>query len=252
MLILTAPAKTLDWESPYPDIPLDEPQFLRKTQKIAKELKGQSALQLEQTLHCSAQIASLNYERYQQWAARHSIKNSRPALFTFKGDVFQQLSIEEYKKKELMYLQKSLCILSGLYGRLRPFDLIQPYRLEMGCSVKAGNIGALQEYWRETLTDALSEQIKEQKHELVLNLASQEYAKAVDLQALPCRVVNVVFLQERNGETKTFGLLAKRARGMMIDHCARVQAKSVKDVKTFNANGYKFIEETDTSVTFLL
>lgn len=249
--MLTSPAKTLNWDTSYPaNLALTEPQFLQKTKAIHSVLQQQSARELTETLHVSDTLAQLNYDRFQSWTPKHTAANSRPSLFTFRGDIFKQMPIETYDKAQIDYAQRSLRVLSGFYGILRPLDLMQPYRLEMGTNLNS--VGPLHTYWKEAVTTSLHNEISANGYNFVLNLASVEYANAVDFNSLPCPTITVHFKHERKGQIKTIALLAKQARGMMIHHCITVGAETIDDIKKFSASGYELTEQADDSLTFLL
>lgn len=250
--MLTAPAKTLDFETPIPDVEGHDPLFLKQAEPIVKALKQCSVPELKQALNVSDALAELNHERFTRWSKAHGATNARPALFAYKGDIFKQLDLAHYAGEEREYLHDHLRIVSGLYGYLRALDRMRPYRLEMKLSLDAGGIGSLQRYWKPVLTKALAEECEHENTPFVLNLASKEYADAFDFGALPCPVIDVTFLQQRNGETKTFGLLAKRARGMMIDFAAKRKAKTIDDIAAFSEGGYRLSDRSAKSLTFVL
>ena len=252
MLIITAPAKSLTLTGEHVPVPASQPEFLAKTAELHTYLRTLDVPAIRKLMNVSEDIAVLNVERFQQWSKQHSSSNSRPAIFTFNGDVFKAMSISEYDQAQLEYCNKHLRILSGFYGFLRPFDYMQPYRLEMGTNMAGGPSKSLPAYWQESITSAFNQDLANHKHAFVLNLASKEYSDAIDKEKLEYPMVTVTFLQERPGGTKTYGMLAKRARGMMIDHCVRTSAKTTGDIAKFTIGGYKLIDQTEDNLTFLL
>ena len=249
MLILTAPAKTLNQEGTLPNLHYQQPLLLDDAAAITAELKQLSMPALGTLLKTNDALTELNYQRYQQWKPAHNTANSRPALWTYAGHIFKQIPVDTYNAQQLQYAQDSLCILSGLYGMLRPLDLMQPYRLEM--NTKLPNIGALRAFWKQTLTKQLQQNIDTKTHQLVLNLASKEYSDAIDLKALSVPTVNVTFLQTSKGITKTFAMLAKQARGQMIDFCISNQVSTAKQLTTFNVDGYQLQSQSNNELVFL-
>lgn len=250
MLILTAPAKTLNQEGALPNLDYTQPLLIKQAALIAAELKELTESKLGTLLKTNEALTSLNYKRYQQWNSKHNTTNSRPALWTYAGHIFKQIPVDRYSTIQLRYAQESLCILSGLYGTLRPLDLMQPYRLEM--NTKLGNIGPLKAFWKEILTKQLQQDIKENSRKFVLNLASKEYSDAIDLKSLSVPTINVTFLQTSKGVTKTFAMLAKQARGQMIDFCITNQIKTVEQLKQFNVDGYVLRSQLDNELVFRL
>lgn len=241
MLFLTSPAKSLDWESAYPDwIKPGQPLFLDKTEKIVEIVKKWSEKKLQKKMHISDDLAKLNWERFRDFSMSHTIANSRPALWAYKGDIMREFDLGNYGKEELEYAQKSVRFISGLYGYLRPFDLMQPYRLEMKIKMGTKVIDDLAEYWSEVLTRELH---AEAKNDIIVNLASVEYAKAINWKDLGSRVLNVDFKDKKNGEYLTVGIFAKKARGMMIDWCIRNKSQNREDMKHFDTAGYRYLSE---------
>jgi cytoplasmic iron level regulating protein YaaA (DUF328/UPF0246 family) len=249
MLILTAPAKTLNQEGTLPSLKYSQPLLLKHAAIITHELQQLSAPELGTLLKTNDALTALNFKRYQQWNEAHSLDNSRPALWTYAGHIFKQIPVDTYNTKQLQYAQESLCILSGLYGVLRPLDLMQPYRLEM--NTKLGNIGPLRAFWKQTLTKQLQQNINAHNHQFILNVASKEYSDAIDLKALSIPTINVIFLQTSKGVTKTFAMLAKQARGQMIDFCITHQVETVEQLTKFNVDGYRLQSTSTTEVVFL-
>lgn len=250
MLILTSPAKTLDFEKPFESPIITQPLFLSQTEKIASLLKSYSQKKLAQVLEVSAVLAERNYERYQQWSPTHNLKNSRPAVIAYNGDIFKPMNPRKYTKEEAAYSQRSLRIISGLYGFVRGYDLIQPYRLEMKAVVPVGGKKNLYEFWTDVLTEELNKEITQDAHSHVINLASDEYGNVIQYKKLKCPVITIEFRQRRNGEIRNVGLLSKKARGMMIEYMTKHLVEKREDLRGFNTSGYALTAEAENELVF--
>lgn len=193
-------------------------------------------------MEISPKLAALNAERFKHFDGKESLKAARPALYTFKGDVYAAMRIAEYGAKERTYAQKHLRILSGLYGVLRPLDAMQPYRLEMGTNLKNPRGKDLYTFWGSRIAEALNRAAEAAKANIIINLASQEYAAAVDRHALAVPMLDVAFKERKGNTLKTVGLLAKRARGAMADHAIRHGLKTPAALQQFTGKGYRFDE----------
>jgi len=240
MLIVISPSKTQEYlphkASPAPS----KPRHIKETVKIAKTLKSYKPNQLKKLMSISDKLAELNFDRYQNFSPTFTNKNSSPALLTFKGDVYDGFELNKYKKSDFERAQKQLRIISGLYGVLRPLDLIQQYRLEMKTKLKVGNTKDLYHFWGDLLTEAINKDLKALKASNIINLASNEYWSALSGKNLQAEVITPVF-QEKKGKTfKTIALFAKRARGMMSDYIIREKVKEVSGLKKFSRDGYRF------------
>lgn len=242
MLIISSSAKTLDLKTPAPKG--QEPPFLKEANEVQAFLASMDVQAYSRTLGVSEKIAILNVERMQTWDSAEA----RPALFMYKGDVYRQLNPEEYSPEQLDYA-KSVFAMSGLYGAVGGMDKIKPYRLEMKAELKG--YGHMNDYWRPLVTSYFNELIEKEAHEFLLNLASKEYAKAVDRKELKVPVIDVEFKEEREGKLKTIGLMAKRARGMMIDYCIKKQIQDPNELRHFNQAGYEFLGEEKGTLTFV-
>jgi cytoplasmic iron level regulating protein YaaA (DUF328/UPF0246 family) len=246
MLFILSPAKTLDCEAPPPPLAPTQPVFLAQAEELVGILRGKSAAHIGKLMDISPKLASLNHDRYQRFSTPFTPENAKAALSVFKGDVYQGMEVADYSKKEWEFAQAHGRILSGLYGLLRPLDLMQPYRLEMGTALKNAKGKDLYAFWRAVLTEALAEELtdkKRHKQPLLLNLASQEYAGAVDMSLLKQRGVQVVeaqFKDEKNGKLATIGLFAKRARGMMANHIIRKGLDDAGALTGFREGGYAY------------
>ena len=236
MKLVISPAKSLDFESKLPTKSSSEPLFLKEAALINTTLKKQSAKGLSKLMEISDALAQLNYERNQLWHLPFTQNNARPAIYAFSGDVYKGLEAYTLKNDHIETLQNTVRILSGLYGLLKPLDLIQPYRLEMGTKLNIGKHKNLYTFWQQKVTTALNDELLE--NEVFVNLASQEYFKALDTKALKVPVVNVHFKEFKNGVYKNIAIFAKQARGLMARYIIETKAKTVEDLKTFNYKGY--------------
>lgn len=240
MKLVLSPAKSLNFESPLPNALQTEGQFLAQSERLNKLLKTKSASNLSKLMSISEALGQLNYERNQSWALPFTTDNARPAAYAFNGDVYKGLDAYTIPEDKLETFQNTVRILSGLYGLLKPTDLIQPYRLEMGTKLKVGTKKNLYEFWKSDITKALNEQLEDD--EVFLNLASNEYFKAVDTKALKVPVLTANFKELKNGQYKIISFYAKAARGMMARYVVDTNAKTQDDLKGFNYEGYSFSE----------
>ena len=244
MKIVLSPAKSLDLESKIPTLQYTESCFLKEAERLNKLLKKKSAKNLSKLMGISDNLGRLNYERNQQWDLPFTTTNSRQAAYSFSGDVYRGLDVYTLPEEKINTLQKSVRILSGLYGVLKPLDLMQPYRLEMGTRIAIGKNKNLYEFWKKKITEMLNSEL--QDGELFVNLASNEYFKAIDSKSLKVPVVTPVFKEFKNGEYKTIMTFAKLARGYMTRYLIDMDAKTIDDVKGFNYEGYGFSEPMST------
>jgi uncharacterized protein len=240
MLTVVSPAKTLDYESPLPTDSYTRPAHLKQSQLLINRLQDLSVLDLIELQHVSSNIAELNFERNHQWKTPFNTKNSRQALFAFKGDVYTGLDAYTLKQKELDFAQQHLRILSGLYGVLRPLDLMRPYRLEMGTKLDTTAGKNLYEFWGLQITDALNKQLKTINSDVLINLASNEYFKSVKTKSLKARVITPAFKDYKNGEYKMIGFYAKKARGLMSRFIIQNEITNPEQLKDFDVEGYQF------------
>jgi hypothetical protein len=240
MKIVISPAKSMDFERPLPTSLYTEAAFLTEAERLNKLLKKKSARSLSKLMSISDNLGRLNYERNQEWRLPFKTSNARQAIYAFSGDVYRGMDIYTLPKKKIAHLQDTLRIISGLYGILKPLDLIQPYRLEMGTRISVGKNKNLYEFWKQKVTKALNEELEED--EVFVNLASNEYFKAIDLKTLKVPVITPVFKDFKNGEYKTIMTFAKLARGYMTRYSIDTNAKTIDDLKGFNYEGYNFSE----------
>ncbi len=241
MKIVVSPAKTLDYESKLPTTRGTQPEFLETAVKLNRKLARQSKKKISELMSISDNLADLNYSRYQEFQDEHDKKNSRPAMYAFNGDVYTGLDAYTIPTGKLDIVQDTLRILSGMYGVLRPLDLIQPYRLEMGTSIGIDRKDNLYEVWKKKVTDYLNNELEDD--ELFLNLASNEYFKAVDTKKLKVPVIAPVFKDFKNGKLKIISFFAKKARGSMVRYIIDKDCRTLEDVKGFDYDGYRFSEE---------
>lgn len=240
MKIIISPAKSLDFESNVPTTLHTQPQFLEKSETLNKKLKSLSKNKLSDLMSISDDLARLNYERNQEWKTPFTPKNAKQAIYAFTGEVFRGIDIASLDDKKLPLLQDRLRILSGLYGLLKPLDLIQPYRLEMGTKLKVGRKDNLYQFWGDALANALNDELEDD--ELLINLASTEYFKAVDEKTLKVPMITPVFKDYKNGQFKVIMTYAKKARGLMVRYIIDNNVNTLDELKGFNSEGYGFDE----------
>lgn len=240
MLILLSPAKTLDMQTPSKVQQPTLPVFMDQSEKLVKTLRRYPKKKLGELMHISESLAALNADRYKHWQPQSNEHNARPAIQAFRGDVYVGLDADTLKKRDLDYAQKHLRMLSGLYGVLRPFDLMQAYRLEMGTGLKTRRGTSLYDFWGDQITQRLNDEVDEQGHALVVNLASNEYFKSVRRKELISPLVSPVFKDQKNGDYKVISFFAKKARGAMARHLIQSRASSSEQIHDFDALGYRF------------
>lgn len=245
MKLVISPAKSLDFETELPTKQHTKPEFLKQSERLNTLLKKKSAKSLSKLMSISDALGQLNYERNQSWELPFTTDNSRPAIYAFNGDVYRGLDAYTIPEEKLDTLQNTVRILSGLYGVLKPTDLMQPYRLEMGTKLPIGTKKNLYEFWKKDITKALNEELEDD--ELFLNLASNEYFKAIDAKALKVPVVTANFKDFKNGKYKVISFFAKEARGAMARYIIDTNAKTIEDLKGFNYMDYGFSEELSTA-----
>lgn len=240
MLFLLSPAKSLDYDTPAGDLPHTQPLFTKRSAELIEILRTYSPQQIAELMDLSDQLAGLNVARYQAWSPKFTARNSKQAVLAFNGDVYEGLDAKTLKAEDLAWAQEHVCILSGLYGVLRPLDWMQPYRLEMGTSLENPKGRNLYKFWGTQIADYLNERLQADKTPVVVNLASQEYFKAVDTKALKARVIECVFEDWKGGKYKVISFLAKRARGLMARYAATKRVSTPRQLEKFNLEGYAF------------
>lgn len=241
MLFLLSPAKTLDYESPLPEVPHTLPAFAGDAARLIEVLRRKSPQEIASLMDISDPLAALNVARYQAWSPKFTARNARQAVLAFDGDVYDGLQARQMGVADLEWAQQHLRILSGLYGVLRPLDWMQPYRLEMGTSLKVDATANLYQYWGSRLSEHLNGLLAADKTPVVINLASQEYAKAVDRKTLKARVIDCVFEEWRpGGQWKIISFPAKKARGLMARYAITRRIETPRKLENFNLEGYAF------------
>jgi cytoplasmic iron level regulating protein YaaA (DUF328/UPF0246 family) len=239
MLFILSPAKALDYESPLPTQRATEPLFLDEAAQLIEVLRRLSPQEVAQLMDLSDALATLNVARYQAWQPVCTPDNSRPAIYAFNGDVYEGLDVRSLGAEDIDWLQEHLCILSGLYGVLRPLDRMQPYRLEMGTRLATARGRNLYEFWGTRIARYLDERAAADDG-LIINLASEEYFKAVDRKALQARVVSCVFEERRGSGYKIISFAAKRARGLMARWAAQHRVRALPELQGFDLEGYRY------------
>lgn len=247
MLTVLSPAKTLDYDSKLPSRKFSTPRMTEETRELVSVMAGKSPADLRGLMDISDELAQLNYERYQVFEPEFTRANSRPAVMAFKGDVYMGLNVEEFGERDFTYAQKHLRILSGLYGVLRPLDLMQPYRLEMGTALKTDHGDDLYSYWGSRITTSLNGDLANYRTKVLINLASKEYFGAVRTDELDGKIVSPVFRDFNRGEYRIISFFAKRARGEMAAWMIRNKIKSVRALREFDGMGYEYSPAHSTS-----
>lgn len=243
MITVLSPAKTLDYESPVTIRKSSAPLFLQSAASLARLMKKKSSKELSGMMNISPKLAELNVDRFQNWSDSSTAEQQRQALLAFKGDVYLGLGAESYNARDFNFAQKNLRILSGLYGLLKPLDLIQPYRLEMGIKLKNSKGNDLYKFWNKTIACSLSQELAKHRNKTLLNLASIEYFKAIDQQFLAHRIITPVFKDYNKGTYKVLSFFSKKARGMMASYIVKNRINQPEALKAFDIDGYGYSEE---------
>jgi cytoplasmic iron level regulating protein YaaA (DUF328/UPF0246 family) len=252
MLAITSPAKTQDFDSQFPGMLSTKPEFTTKVDTLVAKLKKLTKKELAALLGVSDDLALLNYTRFRDW----NQNSDKQAILAYKGDIYRQFDAESFTKTEQQYVQSHLRIITGLYGILRPYDRIKPYRLEMKTKIDSFNIedfSKLQDYWRNDITAHLNNKLLDfnTNERILINLASNEYADAVDFEKINSQVLEIEFRQRKNGELVNYGIYAKFARGLFIRYMVENSITSKKDLEGFNIDGYSLYESTEEAMTFV-
>lgn len=252
MIILLSPAKTINFDNREYINLLNTPRLASKTKKLVSVLKKKKVKDLKEMMKISDHLAKENVERYANFSEDFTVTNSRAALFAFAGDVYQGLEAWSMNDDQILLASKQIRILSGLYGLLKPMDMMQPYRLEMGSKLKTTKGTNLYQFWGDEITDLINHDLKDSiGQEFILNLASNEYFKAVNKKKVKAPIINVDFREERDEQLKFISYNAKRARGRMTRFIIDHQVQSVEQLKLFDYDGYSFIEELSTETNFM-
>lgn len=240
MLFLLSPAKSLDYTPAPAELPHTQPMFVKQSAELIDVLRQKTPQQIASLMHLSDALATLNVARFEAWRPRFTARNAKQAVLAFDGDVYGGLAARTLKPAELAWAQEHLCILSGLYGVLRPLDRMQPYRLEMGTRLATGHGDNLYQFWGSRIADHLNRRLAAEKSPVVVNLASQEYFKAVDRKVLRARVIDCVFEEGKGGQFKVVSFFAKRARGLMARYATQHRIGTPKKLEAFDLEGYAF------------
>ncbi len=240
MLIVISPAKTLDYQSQVPSSKFTQPDLLRDSEKLIKKLRELNADDIAELMHVSSKIAELNFARYLNWDKRFTPDNARQAIYAFKGDVYTGLEAEQFSAADLNFAQKHLRILSGLYGVLRPLDLMQAYRLEMGTPLKNNRGDNLYDYWSAQVSELIQQALEAQRDKWLVNLASNEYFKVLDQSRIQAKILTPVFKDYKNGQYKMISFFAKKARGRMAAYIIRNKIKTPAELQKFNVDAYRY------------
>lgn len=250
MLVVISPAKKLAITGAKPQ-KKSLPTFINNASQLIQQLRKLSPTDLQKLMKISNDLAELNNQRYLSWSKKHDIKNCKQAMFTFTGEVYSGLKATSFSEKELDYAQQHLRILSGLYGVLKPLDLIHPYRLEMGTKLSIENTTTLYQFWGDTIVNELNKQLKNNKEKILVNLASIEYFKAINQKKLNATVITPVFKDFSNGSYKTIMMYAKKARGLMAAFILRNNLTQPQEITGFDTDGYLFNKEASTANEFV-
>lgn len=243
MILILSPSKTLSTIESQASIQPSQPDFLSRSEVLINRLRELDVEDLRELMSVSQSLATLNFERFLKWQIPFTNQNSNPALLSFKGDVFAGIDVKDFSDDDFLFAQQNLRILSGLYGVLRPLDLMQPYRLEMGTKVEVESNSNLYEFWRDTLTPYFEELLRHDKENTLVNLASNEYSKAINLSKLSGTVITPVFKEQKGDSLKTIAIYAKRARGLMSRFVIKNRLEQAEHLKTFAEEGYVFAPE---------
>ena len=241
MLIVLSPAKSLDYKTPAKVKAPTLPEFVSESAKLIADLKKLSPQEVANLMGLSDQLAALNVGRYSDWSKKFTEENSKPAIYAFDGDVYDGFDVKTLDAKAIAFAQDHIRILSGLYGALRPLDLMQPYRLEMGTAFKNARGKDLYAFWGERVTHSLKQVLEQQKKPVLLNLASEEYFKVLQAKNLDCPVISPIFQDGKDGKYKIISFYAKRARGLMARFVVENRITDAADLKGFNLDGYKYV-----------
>lgn len=246
MLIVVSPAKSLDFDTKARTRKFTEPQYLEESTQLVGQLRKLRPEDFSELMHISSDLAELNHMRYANWHTPFDLKNAKQAIFAFKGDVYIGLEAEKFSTADLNFAQNHLRILSGLYGLLRPLDLMQPYRLEMGSRFKNKKGKNLYEFWDSQLTENLNELFEQDKKPVLINLASKEYFSAIKPKSLNAEIISPVFKDFSSGKYKIVSFFAKKARGYMAAYIIQNRIKNPEKLKEFDVDGYWYSEKDST------
>jgi uncharacterized protein len=243
MLIVISPAKTLDYDTPPVSKTHTKPAMLKQSQQLVEILRGHALPELAKLMNLSTKLAQLNFDRYQAWKPPFSLNNAKQAVLAMKGDVYTGLDAESFSPDDFAFAQRHLRILSGLYGLLKPLDLMQPYRLEMGTKLTNPQGGDLYSFWGDGISQAVNKALKGQGDDILINLASNEYFKSIRPKLIQGRIITPQFKEKRGDAYRTIGIFAKRARGLMSRHIIEQRLRDPEQIKGFKNDGYRFSKQ---------
>jgi len=247
MILVISPSKTMAFQdSQYPDY--SQPALLDQSRKLVEELKKLSPRQVGKLMRVSDKLAQLNWQRYQDFTTPFALDNSKQALLAFKGDVYSGLDAETFSHADLTFAQNHVRILSGLYGMLKPLDLMQAYRLEMGTKFSIGPCKNLYEFWNSRVTETLNDDLNIQEHPVLVNLASDEYFKVIHPKILQAPILKISFKENKNGTYRVIAIHAKRARGLMVNYVVKNRLGNTEALKSFNSKGYEFNKDLSSNL----
>ena len=242
MKIVISPAKSLDFENKFNDRDFTQAKFTSEAEELILQLRNLNPKEIEKLMSISAKLAILNYQRFADWSLPFTIENAKQAIFAFTGDVYQGFDVESLNKSELENTQNKLRILSGLYGVLKPLDLIKAYRLEMSSKFANSKGKNLYEFWGDSITDFLNNEMASDNEKVLINLASNEYFKSINNKKLDAKIITPIFKEEKNGQLKIVSFYAKKARGLMCRFIIKNNIESIEDIKAFDCENYCFNE----------
>ena len=251
MIILLSPAKRLNVQEITGINCVSQPKLIDKSKTLINILKDKSVNEIKTLMKLSDDLSELNFNRYQNWSINHNITNANPSIDLFYGDAYKTLDAKSLSKDELETLNNKLVILSGLYGFLKPFDLIQEHRLEMGTKLQNKKGNNLYEFWRDSITKELNSVLEKEKNPILVNLASNEYFKSVDVKKLKCKLVNVSFKEEKDGKYKTVAIFAKKARGLMTRFIVTNNIDELENLTAFDYDGYVYSKDLSNEKEFV-
>ncbi|MBN2747295.1 MAG: peroxide stress protein YaaA [Bacteroidales bacterium] len=251
MLIILSPAKKLDFKSPWPHDLRTQNRFLKEAEQVVAAMRQLSVEQLADMMKLSPALARLNFDRYRDWHLPFEVNNSRPAVFAFNGDAYQGLDISTFSQEDIHYAQQHLRILSALYGVIRPLDLLQPYRIEMGMRFSFDGYNSLYKFWEQPIAQAIRQDLMNQGDQILVNLASEEYFKVLNPEMEGVTIYNCVFKEFVAGQYKIVSQKAKRARGLMSRFILKHRLTNPEEMKLFDLEGYYFSEKLSTDYNFM-
>lgn len=246
MISILSPAKTINMQASLPTVKTTLPAYIKEAEVLMQLLKNIEIKDLQKMMNISLSLAEINKERFEKWTIKHTLENSIPAAFAYNGDVYQGLQVETLSNENLSFAQDRLFVISGLYGILRPLDLIMPYRLEMGIPLVNSKGKTLYHYWKQAINDFLIKHAKNTKSKVLMNLASVEYSKVIDIKQLNLRVISPEFKEFKDDKLKIVSFYAKRARGLMAKYIVENEITNPDDIKHFESEGYKFLINEST------